>query len=194
MQPGPTAELALSTQRRLSVDMTVTLSTPRLVLITPQVTDLESWAELDADVEATRFIGGVATRGQSFEGLRTAIEMWSRKGCGLFSVFESKTSRWIGRTGPWVPDGALGTEIGWAFATSAQGHGYATEAARAAMDWAFQSLEWFEAIHCIGTDNAASVAVAHRLGSRWLRSDVESDGKPVEIYGQTRSEWLAAPR
>jgi RimJ/RimL family protein N-acetyltransferase len=173
--------------------MTVTLSTPRLILRAPQVADLDGWAELDADVEATRFIGGVVTREQSLEGLRAAIEMWRRKGCGLFSVFDSQTGQWIGRTGPWVPDGALGKEIGWAFATTARGRGYATEAARAVMHWAFQSLEWSEAIHCIGRGNTASVAVAHRLGSRWLRSDVERDGKSVEIYGQARADWLAAP-
>lgn len=174
--------------------LTVTLSTLRLILRTPQIADADSWAELDGDREATRFIGGVATREQLLVGLRAAIEMGRSKNCGLFSVFERNTGQWIGRAGPWVPEGALWTEIGWAFATSARGHGYATEAARAAMDWAFHSLAWSEAIHCIDHGNITSIAVAHRLGSKWLRSGVDSDGKPVEIYGQAQADWLKAVR
>lgn len=169
----------------------VNLVTPRLTLRTPQPSDLDSWAGLDADPEASLYIGGVQTRAQSRIGLGTAIKMWLQKGCGLFSVFEQESGRWIGRTGPWVPEDALGTEIGWAFCTSAQGQGYATESARAVMDWAFQTLGWTEAIHCIDKPNTPSIAVAHRLGSKWLRSGVEADGKLVEIYGQSRDEWRA---
>jgi RimJ/RimL family protein N-acetyltransferase len=172
--------------------MAVVLTTPRLILRMPEKGDLDGWAGLDADPVASRFIGGVQTRTQARSGLRMAIGMWEQQGCGLFSVFECQSGRWIGRTGPWIPKGALGTEIGWAISTTAQGKGYATESARAAMDWAFRSLGWTEVIHCIDRDNAASISVARRLGSGWLRSDVEADGKPVEVYGQSRDEWVAS--
>lgn len=169
----------------------ISLKTPRLILRTPQSSDLDPWAGLDSDPQASLYIGGVQTLAQSRTGLSAAIEMWQRKGCGLFSVIEQESGRWIGRTGPWVPKDALGTEVGWAFCTWAQGNGYATEAAKTAMDWAFQTLGWTETIHCIDKSNTPSIAVAHRLGSKWLRSGVEADGKPVEIYGQTRDEWRA---
>lgn len=84
-----------------------------------------------------------------------------------------------------------GTEIGWALAPSAQGKGYATEAARAVIDWAFATLDWSEVIHCITPGNTASVAVAERLGARWMRADIEADGSPVDVFGQSRQAWLA---
>jgi RimJ/RimL family protein N-acetyltransferase len=168
--------------------MTVTLRTPRLLLRPPQQVDFESWAALDADEVATRFIGGPSDRNAAWQGLATAVGMWALRGASLFSVLESETGRWVGRVGPWLPEGALGTEIGWAISRSAWGLGYATEAAEAATDWAFESLGWREVIHCIDVDNVASIAVARRLGSHRLRADLEG-GKPVEVYGQTRAEW-----
>jgi len=113
------------------------------------------------------------------------------RGCGLFSVIERDTGAWIGRVGPWMPEGALGPEIGWAFSSAAQGRGYATEAAKAAMDWAFYTLQWTEVIHGIDIGNTASIAVARRLGSTWLREAAEPDGQVTQIYGQSRSQWLS---
>lgn len=166
------------------------LETPRLILRVPTKADLDPWAALDAEEDTTRFIGGIQTREGARRGLEAVLEMWARRGCSLFSVFERSSGNWIGRTGPWVPDDALGTEIGWAYAAAAQGRGYATEAASAAINWAFEELAWAEVIHCIDRGNAASIAVAERLGSSWWRSDIEADGKPVEVYGQSRSDWF----
>src|SRR5512143_797098 len=149
--------------------MTVTLRTPRLLLRPPEQADFEAWAVLDADEIATQFIGGVSDRSAAWQGLATAVGMWTLRGAGLFSVLENDTGRWVGRVGPWLPDGALATEVGWAIDRSAWGRGYATEAARAAIDWAFRSLGWTEVIHCIDAANTASIAVARRLGSRRLR-------------------------
>jgi RimJ/RimL family protein N-acetyltransferase len=171
--------------------MTVTLRTARLLLRPPQQGDFEAWATLDADEVATRFIGGVSDRAASWQGLATAVGMWSLRGCGLFSVLETETGRWVGRVGPWAPEGALGTEVGWAIDRSAWGLGYATEAAEAAVDWAFETLGWSEVIHCIAPENTASIAVAKRLGSHRLRDDLEN-GKPVEVYGQARAAWRAS--
>lgn len=167
------------------------LETPRLLLRPPTERDLDGWAALDADERATAFIGGAQDRVFAWRGLATAAGMWALRGCGLFSVIEKGSGRWIGRAGPWIPEGAEGTEIGWAFALEAQGKGYATEAAQAAMGWAFDTLGWTEVIHGIDAENTASIAVAQRLGSTWLRTAAESDGKLTQIYGQSRSQWLS---
>lgn len=133
----------------------------------------------------------MSDRPASWQGLATAAGMWALRGCGLFSVLEVETGRWVGRVGPWLPEGALGTEVGWAIDRSAWGLGYATEAAEAAVGWAFETLGWSEVIHCIDAANTASIAVAERLGSHRLRDDLEN-GKPVEIYGQPRTTWRAS--
>jgi len=169
------------------------LETARLILRPPVEGDLDDWAALDADERLTTWIGGPQDRAASWRGLATVAGMWALRGCGLFSVIEKESGAWIGRAGPWTPEGALGTEIGWAFAGAAQGRGYATEAARAAMDWAFETLGWAEVIHGIDAENTASIAVAQRLGSIWLRAAAEPDGKVAQIYGQSRSQWLSRP-
>ena len=170
--------------------MTDSLRTARLVLRRPENADFEAWAALDADEVATRFIGGPSGRNAAWQGFATAVGMWTLRGCGLFSVLETDSGRWVGRVGPWLPEGALGTEVGWAIDRAAWGRGYATEAAEAAVGWAFEHLAWSEVIHCIDAQNTASIAVAERLGSRRLRADVE-EGKPVEVYGQDRATWVA---
>ncbi|MDP3855297.1 GNAT family N-acetyltransferase [Phenylobacterium sp.] len=167
------------------------IETTRLILRPPVEDDVDSWAALDADERAVQFIGGCQSRANSWQGLATAVGMWTLRGCGLFSVVERDTGRWVGRVGPWVPEGAIGTEVGWAFSPAAWGKGYATEAAGAAMTWAFDHCGWTEVIHCIDADNAPSIAVALRLGSPWLRVDHEADGKEVQVYGQSREAWRA---
>jgi RimJ/RimL family protein N-acetyltransferase len=168
------------------------LRTARLTLRRPIEADIDAWAALDADVEATRFIGGLRSRAESWQGLATAVGMWSLRGCGLFSVTLTGTGEWVGRVGPWIPEGAIGTEVGWAIAPSAWGRGYAAEAAQAAVGWAFDHLGWTDVIHCIDAANAGSIAVAARLGSRWLRTGREADGTLVQVYGQGRDEWFAS--
>ena len=96
--------------------------------------------------------------------------------------------------GPWKPDGWPGNEVGWTFHPDAWGRGYATEAAVAAIDWAFAQLGWDDIIHCIDPANAASQALARRLGSRnrgpvALPAPYES--APSDAWGQTRAEWSA---
>jgi RimJ/RimL family protein N-acetyltransferase len=93
-----------------------------------------------------------------------------------------------------MPEGWPGTEIGWVYARSAWGKGYATEAASAAIDWAFDELGWSNIIHCIRPDNVNSSAVARRLGSSRLRSQMlpaPLDEIRHDIYGQSREQWNA---
>lgn len=165
------------------------LETARLILRPPIESDLDGWAALDADERVTTWIGGPQDRAASWRGMAMVAGMWALRGCGLFSVIEKNSGAWLGRAGAWTPEGAIGTEIGWAFAGMAQGRGYATEAAAAAMDWAFDTLGWNQVIHCIDAGNASSIRVARKLGSAWLRVAVEADGKEIQVYGQNRAQW-----
>ncbi|MCY1647577.1 GNAT family N-acetyltransferase [Caulobacter sp. SL161] len=152
----------------------------------PVQADLDAWAAFDADPVATRFFGGPKARDVAWDGLALAAGMWALRGCGLFSVFEADTGHWVGRVGPWVPEAPDRAEVGWAILPAFWGRGYATEAAAAAVGWAFMHLGWSEARHRIDPGNTPSVAVAERIGSRWLRTDINPDGQTVEIYGQSR--------
>jgi RimJ/RimL family protein N-acetyltransferase len=104
------------------------------------------------------------------------------------------SGRWIGRIGPWQPEGWPGTEIGWGIVRDRCGFGYATEAAAATIDWAFAELGWTEVIHTIDVANVASHAVARKLGSRNRgRGQLPAPYSEIviDIWGQTKAEWLA---
>jgi hypothetical protein len=71
------------------------------------------WANFDADENATRFFGGPKGRAAAWELFATAAGIWALRGCGLFSVFTKQSETWVGRVGPWKPEGAT-NEIGYA--------------------------------------------------------------------------------
>lgn len=168
------------------------IDTPRLLLRPPSLEDLDAWTAMMADEETVRYIGGVAPRAVCWRQLMTMIGSWHAHGFAMFSVIEKSSGRWIGRLGPWQPEGWPGTEIGWSIVRDCWGKGYAVEGAIASIDWAFDTLGWDDMIHSIAPANAASQRVAEKLGSRnrgpgALPPPFEHD--PIDIWGQTRGEW-----
>ncbi|WP_454831219.1 GNAT family N-acetyltransferase [Pseudoxanthomonas wuyuanensis] len=170
------------------------LETERLILRPPQAGDFEPWAAFIADEEAARHIGGTQARPVAWRSFASVVGAWHLQGFAFFSVIEKNSGQWVGRVGPWQPEGWPGTEVGWSIAREHWGRGYAPEAAAAATGWAFAQLGWDEVIHTIAPDNHNSKAVAAKLGSRFLRMGELPEphhGKPVEIWGQSRSQWPA---
>ncbi len=170
------------------------LVTERLILRLPQHGDFERYAEMLGDEETARYIGGQVSRAAAWRRFLQMPGAWSIQGFAMFSVIEKTSECWLGQVGPWRPEGWPGNEVGWSFHRDAWGNGYATEAAVAAINWAFEVLDWDDVIHCIDPDNAASIALAKRLGST-----NRGPGKlppPYEdaltnIWGQTRKQWRA---
>ena len=169
-----------------------TLETERLILRPPVEADLDGWAELMGDPESARFIGGVQARAAAWRGMAAMTGSWALKGFGMFSVVDKASGRWLGRLGPWQPDGWPGTEVGWGLVRSAWGHGYAAEGAAAAIDWTFAALGWGEIIHCIDPANTPSIRLAERLGSVHRgpgRLPAPFADMPVDIWAQSREQW-----
>ncbi len=174
-----------------------TLETERLILRPPVGDDFDAWAEWMGDEEAMRHIGGVQSRPVAWRSMATFTGSWALHGFGMFSVIEKESGRWIGRLGPWSPEGWPGTEVGWGLARSYWGKGYATEGAAATMDWAFDTLGWTDIIHTIAPDNVGSVGVAERLGSANRgpgRLPPPFEHLPVDVWGQTREQWRSRRR
>lgn len=169
-----------------------TLETSRLVLRVPQESDLDGWAAFLADEECARFVGGVQARPAAWRSMAAMTGSWVLRGFGMFSVIEKASGRWVGRLGPWSPEGWPGTEVGWGILREFWGKGYATEGAAASIDWAFDVLDWREVVHCIDKANTASIAVAERLGSVWRgdgRLPPPLESYEVGIWAQSRDEW-----
>lgn len=173
------------------------LHTERLILRPIALEDFPRWAEMMADPEAARFLGGAQPAATAWRGFMTMAGAWSLTGISMFSLEDRETGLWLGRIGPWRPHGWPGNEVGWGLHPEAQGKGYGVEAATAALHYAFDVLDWPDVIHCIDPDNAPSQRLAERVGSRNLgptRMPPPFDHLAVDAWGQTREEWRARRR
>lgn len=170
----------------------IRIETERLILRPPQIEDFDGWTALLADAESARFIGGAVSRPEAWRNMMVVAGSWAIHGFGMFSVIEKAGNRWIGRIGPWQPEGWPGTEVGWGLLRDAWGKGYAAEAAAASMDYAFDVLDWERVIHTIVPANEPSRKLAQRLGSQHLGTchlPPPIDEPPNELWGQTREQW-----
>ncbi len=173
------------------------IETDRLILrpIDPE-RDFEGWAHAMADPGTVRYLGTEPMdRAQAWRGMALAIGHWSIRGYGFFSLEHKESGAWVGRVGPWFPEGWPAPEVGWTISPRHLRKGYATEAARAAVDWVFDTLGWPSVIHCILDGNEPSVGVACKIGSRLLRTQDGLAGitqDRVLIYGQDRPGAEAA--
>jgi len=177
-------------------DLGPTLQTERLILRPTRAEDFDAYAAFMAD-PSTIHIGGPQVRAAAWRGFANVAGAWAMQGFSMFSVIERSTGDWVGRVGPWMPEGWPGPEVGWGIVPEAVGKGYATEAAIAAMDWAFDHLGWTDIIHTIAPDNIASQRVAQRLGAVNRgpgKLPPPVDAYPVEIWGQSREDWRARRR
>ena len=146
------------------------LETERLKLRPWREADIAPNTAMLADPASGRFItadGKPVT--DAWAGWRNAAIMsghWVLHGVGMFVVEEKSSGKFAGRVGPWFPPGWPGFEVGWGIAAEFRGKGYAVEAARVAIDWAFATFELEQIIHCIDRENIASQGVARRLGAK----------------------------
>ena len=171
------------------------LQTDRLKLRMLRESDFDAYAEMCADPEVMRYIGDSQplARPMAWRNLATMIGHWSLRGYGLWAAEERSSGAFVGRIGFWNPDGWPGFELGWMLHRQFWGHGYATEGARAALDFAFSRLAQPHVISLIHPKNAASIRVAQRLGER-LTHSTEVMGKSTLVYQITLEEWqLHAP-
>jgi len=170
------------------------LVTERLILRPPAPEDFEGWAAFSAEPETMRFLGGVQSRPVAWRSFCGMAGAWQLTGIGMFSLIERTTGSWIGRIGPWQPEGWPGREVGWGVARAFAGKGLAYEAAVASMDYAVDVLGWDDVIHTIAPDNGPSIALAQRLGSvnrgATRLPDPMAD-QPVDAWGQSAAEWRA---
>ena len=170
------------------------LVTERLILRPPAAEDFEGWAAFCADEETMCFLGGVQSRPTAWSGLCAMAGAWHIAGFAMFSLIERASGNWIGRVGPWRPEGWPGDEVGWGVLRDYGGKGFAREAAIAAIDYAVDVLGWSDVMHCIDPENTASIALAKRLGSTNrgpTRLPAPYDAARVDNWGQSAADWRA---
>ncbi|MFD7404642.1 GNAT family N-acetyltransferase [Streptomyces sp. NPDC059866] len=143
------------------------LRTDRLLLRGWRESDLAPWAAMNADPEVRRYFPDVLPKERTDAAVARFQADLERRGWGFWAVEVLDTGEFIGFTGldP-VEDGQpfTGVEAGWRLARPAWGHGYATEAARAVLDFGFEQLALPEILAVTTATNLRSQAVMRRLG------------------------------
>jgi RimJ/RimL family protein N-acetyltransferase len=175
--------------------MTTTLETERLLLREWRVDDFESFAAMMAEPEVMRLLaidGKPFPRFAAWQGLCSTIGHWVLRGFGMFAVIEPSTGAFVGRVGPWEPEGWPDLEIGWTLRSAYWGKGYATEAASRCIAYAFTELRRSHVVSLILAENRRSIRVAERIGET-LECSVQLShmppDKPLLQYGLSRHEW-----
>lgn len=168
------------------------LETQRLVLREWRADDLDTLAAFYSDEDVMKFLGGVMERNDVWRSLASGIGHWTLRGYGTWAVERKSDAALVGRVGLINPEGWPGLEVGWTLGKPYWGQGYASEAAEAALRYAFLTQPVERMISCIDPDNAASQAVAMRIGEskgefRHLR--ISGKDHPVDIWSITRGEW-----
>jgi RimJ/RimL family protein N-acetyltransferase len=172
------------------------LETARLLLREWRLEDFGPLAEIMADADVARYLSGAPlTRAEAWRSLAGCAGHWSLRGYGMWAVERKSDHALLGRVGLHYPEGWPGEEVGWTLGKPFWGNGYATEAARAAINYGFLTQPVSQLISVIDPDNLASQAVARRLGeARGERSEVIVAGKAyaVDIWSISRKSWANA--
>jgi RimJ/RimL family protein N-acetyltransferase len=171
-----------------------TLETERLILRPWRDADLDAYAVMMADPEVTRFIGGVVTRTDAWRGMASLIGHWVLRGFGLWAVERKRDGAVIGRIGVQYPEGWPSTEIAWTLGRPYWGLGYATEAAKASLDYGFKTTSLPKLISLIDPENHPSQKVAQRLGqTKGGKATIVVFGTSYEldVWEIPRERWLS---
>jgi len=130
--------------------------------------DLDIWADMGADPRVMEFFPALLDRAHSDEAASKMRARIDRDGYGLWAVEIKQTRSFAGIIGLNEMAGDIPVnpkrEVGWRLAFDAWGYGYATEGARAALQFAFDELDWPEVVAVTAEINERSQRVMRRLG------------------------------
>lgn len=172
--------------------MVVRIETERLILRPMGRQDLEDFVELHAEPTVVEFLG-TTTPELARERLELCERTWQERGHDLITLIERSSGRFVGRTGLKYWPQFNETEVGWVLQRRGWGHGYATEAARAVVDWGFRTFPLPYITAMIRPDNGRSLGVARRVGMTPIRDDSVYE-IPVIVHAASREEWGADGR
>ncbi len=148
----------------------VTLSSGRICLRRWRDEDREAFAAMNSDARVMEFFARRLSRVESDAMVDRIQEHFSERDFGLWAIEVPDVAPFIGFAGLAVPGFSARfmpcVEVGWRLAFEHWGHGYATEAARLALGYAFGTLALSEVVSFTSATNHRSRAVMERLGMR----------------------------
>lgn len=156
------------------------LFTTRLVLREPRMDDFDAYAANASDAQARAYVGGAIDRREAFRRFVGLSGYWVLQGTGWWIVEQRTPGRAVGMVGVYQretqPEMRPEVEIGWAIYRAYWGQGLATEAARAALEFAVTIRRAGRVIAHVDRNNTPSIAVVTKLA-------MQCEGE-VDFYGE----------
>lgn len=144
------------------------VETDRLILRPFLESDLDRYLAIHTtpEVRASLHIADDFSRENAWAQMASHRGQWALRGSGQWAVELKSTGELIGRAGTHRPERHdwPGLECGWTFDPAHWGRGYATEAGRATVEWAFANHDDDRLVSVILPENTPSQMVATRLG------------------------------
>ena len=186
----------------LTFEHPIQLQTERLRLRQWRLRDYKVFAEMNADPEVMRFFPAPLTTEQSNNMADRIQSLITAKGWGLWAVERIADERFLGFVGLHEPTDDFTfspcVEIGWRLSRDTWGHGYASEAAKAALEFAFTQLKLAKVMSFTPLANTRSMAVMERIGMHNMQADFDHPALPSEhtllrhaLYSITAEQWQA---
>ncbi|AMC36777.1 GNAT family N-acetyltransferase [Janthinobacterium sp. B9-8] len=167
----------------------IELSTERLRLRQWRASDTEAFALMSSDPRVMEYLLGPMDAVASFAMQERLTQLISDRGWGFWAMELKETQQFIGFTGLHTPIPELPfspcIEIGWRLAFDHWGKGYASEAAKAALDFGFNTLQLNEIVSFTALPNLRSQAVMQKLG---MQRDAQTFMHPKVAEGHLLQE------
>jgi RimJ/RimL family protein N-acetyltransferase len=180
------------------------IATERLRLRGWRDADREPWAALNADPDVMAHFPTMLSRATCDRLLDLTMDGWAENGFGLWALERVEDGAFLGFTGLSRPSFEAhftpAVEVGWRLARHAWGHGFATEAARAALRFGFETVGLEEIVSFTVPANVRSRAVMERIGMHHDPADNFDhpklpEGHPLRahvLYRLRRVDWQPA--
>lgn len=172
------------------------LETERLRLRELRATDIDALSEILSDPVAMRYYPAPFDRGRVAAWIERARASYRANGFGLWAVIRRSDGRFLGDCGPMlqpVEDRVI-PEVGYHIVASEQGRGYATEAARACVDWVFANTAYDIVCSLVSPENAPSRAVARKIHSEMREFTWSKHDQQMCLYWSNRPHPRLGPR
>jgi len=116
---------------------------------------------------------------------------WDERGYSAWALMRVEDSAFMGHVGFFIIDGTRTVELGYALGRAYWGQGYATEAARAALDYAFRHTSLTEIVALAFPQNAASLQVMKKVGMQRRGRTTDYYDLALEMYSIDREDYLS---
>ncbi len=168
------------------------LTTDRLRLRRLTVADAEPLLRVLGDPVAMRYYPAPKDRDTVVAWIQWAVDSYGANGFGLWAIERLADGAFLGDCGPMLQPVGMGwlPEIGYHLVRREWGHGYATESARACLDWVFRETPYDRVCSIVQPGNLPSRRVAKRVHRRVETITWERTGTRQCLYSTTREQLV----